>query len=153
MDAFVDLTDAVKGIWGWNVFVGMIVIGWVLGEIVCWGHIRLYERLMRWKEEETLTCGDQVIVHSTGVFERTMYIVLLVTDVTAAAAFIGTFIVGKTILLWGGMQPGNRAVTGGKGGNTPKMAARRASISLQGSLISAGMAVLGALAWNPSAFQ
>ena len=151
-----------------NIALGLGV-GVVIGDLFIW----LYLKIVRWSirgrrknevsqiEEKSVRvrAGSCVIEHSTGILERLVYILLLVSDVGAAGAFIGTWILIKAVVGWNvrqaWLQEEVRELKS-KGEdiaqeNLLRRLMRMAFISLHGSLVSLLFAILGAWLWCPDA--
>ena len=128
-----------------NLFISVVVIGIAVGELVSCVFICLYEKLMYWPKEG-LSWKDRIVVHSTGIFERGVYMILLVSNLSAAGAFIGTWILAKVITGWNARQAWMEDEAKRFKVN------RRSFVSLQGSLVSLFFALLGAWLWCPNTF-
>lgn len=129
-----------------NIILGLGIGVFVAGFIVD-GSLRLLEK---WgacsiPDSEAKNCGRRVVEYATGFLERLVYILLLVSEISAAAAFIGTWILAKVVTGWN--QDMNETDRKEK-----QRVNRRAFVSLLGSLISLLFALLGAYLWRPEAF-
>lgn len=156
-----------------------IALGLGVGVLVSDFFIWLFLKVLRWsvnihEEKETevragshtlersckVCVGDWFIEHLTGWLERMIYIVLLVTNIAAAGAFIGTWLLVKVGVGWNVRQAWVKKQIkehedewGKYAEKMMRIFTRRLFISFQGSLVSVLCALGGAYLWCPEAFK
>jgi hypothetical protein len=135
-----DIQNIILGL-GIGVFVAGFIVDVSLRLLEEWGDCRI-------PDPEAKNCGRIVVEYATGFLERLVYILLLVSEVSAAAAFMGTWILAKVVTGWNLIQQDMNATDK----KEKQRANSRAFVSLLGSLISLLFGLLGAYLWRPESF-
>lgn len=127
---------------GVGVLIAEPIVYYLMKLLEVWGDCVAEERKsIRWKRH--------VVLHATGTLERLAYILLLVSNASAAGAFIGTWILAKVGTGWNLRQQLSKQ---DEEASIDKRS-RRAFISLVGSLLSVLFSLLGVYLWRPEYFE